>query len=125
MLSERYKPTIGRILVVDDDPIALEHIAETLRHIGFDVTTTETPIGVTRLALRSGFDAIVMDVHMPALRGDRLMRVIGDNPRLASLPIVFVSSSNDIDPETLGGAALVHKRDLERDLPTALFAALD
>jgi DNA-binding response OmpR family regulator len=64
-----------RVLVVDDDAIQLEMIQRFLRLEGFDVTTTRAALGVSNLVRSFAPDAVLLDVNIPALTGDRLLTV--------------------------------------------------
>lgn len=64
-----------RVLVVDDDALQLEMIQRALRLEGFDVTTTRAALGVSNLVRSFEPDAVLLDVNIPALTGDRLLTV--------------------------------------------------
>jgi DNA-binding response OmpR family regulator len=64
-----------RVLVVDDDGVQLEMIQRSLRLEGFDVTVTRAAIGVSNIVRTFLPDAVLLDVNIPALTGDRLLAV--------------------------------------------------
>jgi len=69
----RWRP---RILAVDDDPTQLELLARGLALEGFDVATREGPIGVTSLVRSFQPDIALVDIHIPTMRGDRIIELI-------------------------------------------------
>lgn len=64
-----------RVLIVDDDAVQLEMIQRSLRLEGFDVTVTRAALGVSNLVRSFLPDAVLLDVNIPALTGDRLLTV--------------------------------------------------
>ncbi len=80
------------LLVVDDNDMVRRTIARMLRRAGHIVIERDSPIGVSAVALREKPDAILLDYHMPAMRGDSLVAVIKKNPSLQSLPIILISA---------------------------------
>lgn len=66
-----------KVLVVDDDPIALTIILDALRQLGFDDVTpcTSGLAALDELADRSaGFDLLISDLQMPDFDGVQLIR---------------------------------------------------
>jgi CheY-like chemotaxis protein len=96
------------VLVIDDDEIAREYLCDVLRNGGFLVDDMPSSIGVTNKVIRDHFHVVVIDVMMPAIRGDKLAGLLRKNPQLRGLGVVMVSGaprseleqlSNDIDPD--------------------------
>jgi DNA-binding response OmpR family regulator len=81
-----------RVLIIDDDDVARELLSSTLKQVGHDVFELATAIGATRAIFEHNVDAVVVDVMLPDISGDKLARVLRQNPRGASLAIVLVSS---------------------------------
>lgn len=93
------KPTAKpRVLLVDDDRVLMERTAIYLRSKGFLVTTSENVFGIAPTIGSEQPDAIVLDVRMPALGGDKVASVLS---RMCSVPIVFYSAIDDDDGEAL------------------------
>lgn len=81
-----------RILIIDDDDVARELLSSTLKKGGHEVFELATAIGATRAIFQYDIDAVVVDVMLPDISGDKLARVLRNNPRGSSLGIVLVSS---------------------------------
>jgi DNA-binding response OmpR family regulator len=63
------EPALARVLLVDDDPAVGKALAAVLRRAGFDVALAGSVAqGEELLAQR--FDALVIDLRMPEMRGD-------------------------------------------------------
>ncbi len=77
----------GRVLLVDDEFLVRQVLAEQLRHAGFDVVEAED--GTTALALIGGgeaFDVLVSDRSMPGIDGVTLItRVRAERPALPAV----------------------------------------
>ncbi len=65
-----------RVFVIDDDERQLRLIESMLRSEGFEVATTTEPIGSSNLVRAFEPDVVLLDVHIPALSGDRLLGLL-------------------------------------------------
>lgn len=83
-----------RVLAVDDDAEQLSLIARLLRKRGFDVLTVEGPIGVSSTVRSFDPDIVLVDVFMPALRGDHLLSLIRRNAGTRRARLVLFSSAD-------------------------------
>ncbi len=66
--------TLSRILVIDDEPLALELIFERLQEEGYAIQTASSGAEAIALAQQQGFDVILTDLVMPGMDG---MEVLG------------------------------------------------
>ncbi len=109
------------ILVVDDSDLARERMTSLLEEEGFRVIALSSPIGSTRAILEHGVRAVVIDVLMPGMRGDRLALLFRRNPRLKELGVVLVSGESADELLRLsiesGADAVVSKTDLSDLVP--------
>jgi len=84
-----------RALVVDDDPANCELIKEVLHSVDIDsLALTHSGQAVTFLA-REKFDAIFLDVNMPAPNGIELTRKIRSGGLNASTPIMVITGEDE------------------------------
>ncbi len=75
------KGTLGRVLVVDDDPALRRAVKRQLEVEGWTVVAVES-VGDAIAAMRDGrelFDCVVSDVHMPSLTGFDLIAAIREH----------------------------------------------
>ena len=77
-----------RILVVDDDPLALRRARDALTAAGYATLATDDPGGLSRLIRTGKPHLILLDLVLPGIDGIELMERIGET---ADLPVVFVS----------------------------------
>ncbi|WP_374430107.1 response regulator [Ideonella dechloratans] len=94
----------ARILLVDDDPLAIESLRSTL-----------APLGATLLAAADGEEAlaqmhnevpdlVLLDAQMPRLDGYAVCQAMQTDPVLSQVPVAFVSVHAEAKYETLGFA---------------------
>ncbi len=65
-----------KVLVVDDSEVVLDATRLMLEYSGFEVMTLPTPFGTTSIISHHQPDLVLLDVTMPALRGDALVEMI-------------------------------------------------
>jgi CheY-like chemotaxis protein len=61
-----------KVLIVDDDALALEVAAAALESHGYTVIKREEALGTMVLIRRERPDIVLLDLHMPGLSGDAL-----------------------------------------------------
>ena len=88
-----------RILVVDDDENILNLERTILEQKGFHVTSATGGAEALRLLGEGAYDLVLLDVMMPELDGFAVCRKIKEDPRLAGLPVIFLTAKG-------GGEAL-------------------
>ncbi|HZO81788.1 MAG TPA: PAS domain S-box protein [Candidatus Binataceae bacterium] len=86
-----------RVLIVDDDADSREALARQIAAWGMAPATAadaETALETLRAAARGErFDAALIDLVMPGTDGIELARRIGDDPAIAKIPIIVISSA--------------------------------
>jgi CheY-like chemotaxis protein len=109
-----------RVLVVDDDEIAVAAISSVLSEAGCAVTRLATPIGVTQIVLAQNIDVVILDLQMPALRGDKLAMMLRGNKRLKDVPVVLVSAAPEQELRaicrSIPGVVALPKRRMQKEL---------
>jgi CheY-like chemotaxis protein len=93
----------ARVLVVDDDPVVLEVLAERLRSAGYGVHTRETSLGTSQWLADNAPDIIVLDINMPALSGGELAQVIRRTPSLRRTGVILHSSLSEQELDVIVG----------------------
>jgi DNA-binding response OmpR family regulator len=85
----------GVVLLVDDSPEELRMLAETIQAAGME--TVMAPHGAAALLLVQDFmpRLIVLDAVMPGIDGFDLCRRLKGDPRMAHVPIVFMTGLAD------------------------------
>lgn len=98
-------PGALRVLVIDDDDIAREMLCGALRDAGHDVHDLPSAIGATRAIFDQNIEAVVLDVMMPSINGDKLARLLRQASRGKHLTIILVSSRPVTELNELANAA--------------------
>ncbi len=101
------KPTVPRLLLVEDDHDMQTMIREMLDAIGLQVECVdEGEQALDRLVLER-FDLVVLDWNLPGMSGLELCREIRRHPRVGATPVLFLtgkSSSRDLVDAFAAGA---------------------
>ncbi len=81
-----------KVLVVDDEPDAVEVIEFNLKQAGFDVITAPDGEEALRKARAKSPDLIVLDVMLPELDGFEVCKVLRRDPATAGVPIIMLTA---------------------------------
>jgi len=117
-MMKKVKPRT--ILLVDDEPMWLDAMRMILKDEGYKtITVTSGEEALLKLQKRKP-DLIMTDVRMPIMNGFDLYQKIREIPKLARVPIVFMSSIDDYyarrTAKELGAQGYVTKPNLSEDL---------
>lgn len=96
--------TIEKILIVDDEALVRNFLAETLRRKNLDVTTAENGMRAVQLLKENVYDLVITDMRMPDLTGiDILKKVRELSPSTITIVITaFGSIENAVEAMRLG-----------------------
>lgn len=94
------------VLVVDDDPMLREVLAEQLEVLGYGVATAASAEAAVRM-LGDGLqvDLILTDVNLGRTSGVELCAWLKADPRYADTPVILVSGADDQYARRAGFAA--------------------
>lgn len=87
------------ILAVDDQPINLRVVSQSLERHGFQVICAENGEEALALARSRSPDLILLDVDMPGLGGFEICEILKEDQRLQQIPVIFLTgygSTEDI-----------------------------
>lgn len=84
-----------KVLIVDDNEIALEIYEEQIKSFGFSVTTVNSGIKAIQELDRassegSAYDLVLMDYRMPDIDGIETSKRIKQNPNMAHVPTIIM-----------------------------------
>src|SRR5690242_9350663 len=91
-----------KILVVDDEPDAVELIAFNLRGAGYDVITAEDGEEALKKARQARPDLIVLDLMLPEIDGLEVCRMMRNDPNISKTPIVMLTAKAEEIDRVLG-----------------------
>jgi CheY-like chemotaxis protein/HPt (histidine-containing phosphotransfer) domain-containing protein len=103
-----------RILIVDDNETNRNILVNYLTRWGLEVTDAEngsTALMTLQTSALYGvtYDLIVLDVQMPVMDGLTLAKCLALIPALANIPIILLSSSDELDLADYKGTAIVQR----------------
>lgn len=129
-----------KVLVVDDNPIALWVFERKLRSKGFTVVTAKDPGAATRVARQEQVDLIILDVNFwmsddveanSRIRWDgfTVMQWLRRFPELAHIPVIVVSADEPARCEKkalAAGAVAYYQKPVDcNELIAAMIRALE
>ncbi|MDH5445852.1 MAG: response regulator [Gammaproteobacteria bacterium] len=102
-----------RVMVVDDDKELAEYYGVLLHGAGILTKLIHQPLDTLEALEDWQPDLVIMDVYMPECNGLELASIIRQDDKFTTLPIVFLSSEQDINKQLyaldLGGDAFLTK----------------
>jgi DNA-binding NtrC family response regulator len=94
--SEQEDTMPDRILVVDDEPNMLRLLKTILMDkTGYEVTTTNNPLEVSKLLQEGHYDLVVTDLKMPLVDGIDLIGIVRNIE--AGMPIIVITAYGTIE----------------------------
>jgi len=115
--AQRWERTV---LVTDDEPVNVQLASSLLSGSGYRVLTASTLADALRLARANVPDLIVSDICMADGSGYDLIRMVKSEPRLRSIPFVFLTSTMTSEGERRKGLALGAAKFLFRPMESLL-----
>ncbi len=113
--------------MIDDDEVARELMSSTLEDAGYVVFSLPSAIGATRSIYKNMVQAVVLDVMMPDINGDKVAKLLRKNSRGRDLAIILVSSRPADELQKLATSAdadaIVGKADIRTKLSKVLLEA--
>ncbi|MHA6768110.1 response regulator transcription factor [Sphingobium ummariense] len=113
-----------KILVCDDDELLIELLTYRLEGKGYEVVVARDGAEAVSLAGQHLPDAIVLDMMMPVMDGQQVLRRLREAPETAHIPIVMLTArkqQNDIvDALELGASDYLVKPFIPEELMTRL-----
>ena len=91
-----------RILIVDDIPDNLRVLSNVLVDEGHEVSAATNGRQALKLAAACDPDLILLDVMMPDLDGYAVCEALKSDPRLKTIPVIFVTARSEVEDERRG-----------------------
>lgn len=118
----------GRILVVDDDPHAIEILTRMLHREGYDCVSVESGVEALRAAREHPVDVILLDVMMPEMDGLQVCERLREDEDLSQIPVMLLTARDDLETRAqgmmLGVSEFLTKPINKRELFTRIDAQL-
>ena len=91
---------VARVLLVEDEPGIVDFVRRGLEAEGFGVDAALDGIEGERLALKGGFDAIVLDVMLPGRSGLEILASV--RRATPSVPVILLTARAEIEDRIVG-----------------------
>ena len=85
----------GKVLIIDDDPTLLQLYSKALENAGFKVSSTSQVIGTMNKINEFSPDVILLDVMMPAVQGDKIVKILKQSVRSQPTVVLLSNKSED------------------------------
>lgn len=86
---------MAKIMVVDDEAIVREPIAESIRAHGHLVTCASDGSAALAAIVLDAPDVILLDIRIPGQDGITLLRELRTAPLTAAIPVIFLTNASD------------------------------
>jgi putative two-component system response regulator len=100
-MMDLFQPVKPTILVVDDISANLALIASLL-HTTYTVKAVNRGAKALKLVADEQPDLILLDIMMPDMDGYEVCRRLKADPLLSHIPVIFLTSKNDVESEQIG-----------------------
>jgi two-component system, chemotaxis family, sensor kinase CheA len=106
-----------RLLVVEDSPFFLNHIAAMLEEAGYEVAKAENGAVGLEILVRNPerFDLVVTDIEMPVMDGFEMVERLRAKPELSTVPVIAVTSLMGPEARQRGTAAGIDEYSIKLD----------
>src|SRR5438105_4070113 len=91
-------PTLGRILLADDDELLRDGLSSQLVRTGYECVCADTGHAALELLRNESFDAVIADIHMPGNSGLEMVEAV---PQIvAGLPVILLTGNPTMETAT-------------------------
>jgi CheY-like chemotaxis protein len=87
---DKFAEASMKVLVVDDDPVVLVMTEAVLQSLGHEVITRDRALGTSAAIYVQRPDVVLIDVEMPGLSGDELVRISHEKFAVEGHEIAFI-----------------------------------
>jgi DNA-binding response OmpR family regulator len=84
-----------KILICDDDEDILDMLGLILEDTGYEIITEQNSSNLKHLIESRSPDLIILDLWMPVLSGDHVLKSLRRNPQTKDLPVIVISASRE------------------------------
>lgn len=117
-----------RLLVVDDDPAALDFLRLALEEMGYEVAALANGGDAIQRVDGEKFNAAFVDASMPNIDGFRVIRYIRSSPSNSAIPIIMLTGFDDVQTMRAGfeaGITFFQPKPVDREKLAGLLRPLE
>lgn len=86
-----------KVLMMEDEEVFADLFGNKLRQDGFEVEVAKTGHEAMEKALKGGFDVFIVDMVMPGMTGDEIIKRLKEEESTKNVPIIAYSASEAYD----------------------------
>ena len=90
------------ILAVDDEADLVELVSYSLKKEGFIVDSAPDGEAALKKIRKGRYDLIILDLMLPGLQGMEICRILRNDPKTTSLPIILLTAKGEEVDKILG-----------------------
>lgn len=113
MKNIKNNPTLGYILIVDDQPVNLNLLSGMLKKEGYNVRKVTDGQSALNLAKTELPEMILLDILMPEMDGYEVCKKLKSNEQTATIPVIFLSALSETEDKVkafeVGGVDYISK----------------
>jgi CheY-like chemotaxis protein len=109
---------MSKLLIVDDEVAILEALTDILSVEGYEVATAANGAEGLKRAGEDRPDLILLDLMMPVMDGQEMLRRLKESPDLRAIPVVVMSAGRVSKSELQGSRFLAKPFELDDLLDT-------
>ncbi len=94
----------GRILIVDDDPHAVEILTRMLEREGYECVSASGGPPALQIVRQQPVDVILLDVMMPEMDGLQVCERLREDNDLRQIPVILLTAKDDMETRSRGMA---------------------
>jgi len=118
----------SRILIVDDDPHAVEILTRMLTREGYDCLSATSGPQALEVVRGNAIDVILLDVMMPEMDGLQVCEQLQKDQNWRQIPVILLTAKDDMETRargmTLGVSEYLTKPINKRELFTRIAAQI-
>jgi CheY-like chemotaxis protein len=99
----------GKIFIVDDEVLVCDLVSRVLTKSGYQCFAYNDGLGLVDNAIKHKPDVIILDIRMPNIDGQTLLRRLKRNENTAKIPVIMLTGSQEkedvMDAKSAGAAA--------------------
>jgi phosphate regulon transcriptional regulator PhoB len=85
----------AHILVVDDEADLVELVSYNLKKEGFRIDSASDGESALAKIRKDKYDLLILDLLLPGIQGMELCRIVRNDPKTASLPIIMLTAKGE------------------------------
>jgi CheY-like chemotaxis protein len=111
-----------KILICDDDEGILDMLELILEDTPYQIIAEQNSLNVLSLVEKLSPDLVLLDLWMPILSGDQVLKAIRSDPFTKDVPVIIISASRESEriARTAGASAFIAKPFDFNELVTAI-----